>query len=627
MILILLSGFLLGCFLWDKISLPFKNPFGVTSLLTLERFNPATNLLRYLIFVILPSVILLTLYFIPAFRKWFFAGAPKEDEESSFFQNKQIKSLFYLISYSVMIAFFLPSLLSFFSNDFSLRHLDIYHEGEQLTPAYNYLKTGLLWKGTYFVHGLIEDPLIAFLGWKVFGHETIGAFRITLEFTYRLMPLLFSVFIIILSFAVTRPKEWYHRIILPQLLLALFIYTNLLFNMNFLYTEISGKLTRRLLIPRDIFFLMGFTFLVSALRTRNNFLFFLTGLFSASTFAYAIDRGAYFSILLFAIMVFLFFFPPADDPKRNKNNMFSLLGGIFCGWVAFVAIFTPGETAVFIKDAIFTCRTHDLSWAYIYPGPFNSRMWPMVIIGLECYALLVYFVKDYRFNTGTRYVFYIHTCLVLTAMLYFCYAVSRPDIWHLLTGSSFAVFGLGFLIWLVIKKVKNVIIYFTIIMSLICFNAFTIYKHFPCIDIKKILTFNERAGDFARLDDSRFLNAQEDAGIARMKEIVKDEKRIFSFTAEAAMPYLLKKPSCGRNFIVTFCSPRSKENELISDLIHSSPEYILFKSKSRTNDPDGLANANRLPAACRFIESRYRHYETINDYWEVYCKKFSIHPH
>ena len=52
-------------------------------------------------------------------------------------------------------------------------------------------------------------------------------------------------------------------------------------------------------------FLAGFAFLVSAIRSGNCILFFVTGLFSAFAYAYSADRGTYFSILLFAVLILI----------------------------------------------------------------------------------------------------------------------------------------------------------------------------------------------------------------------------------------------------------------------------------------------------------------------------------
>ena len=61
---------------------------------------------------------------------------------------------------------------------FPLGLLDFYHEGEWLSPAKNYLLTGEIWSGAYFIHGGFFDVFNPVIAWKIFGNETIGSSRL-----------------------------------------------------------------------------------------------------------------------------------------------------------------------------------------------------------------------------------------------------------------------------------------------------------------------------------------------------------------------------------------------------------------------------------------------------------------
>src|SRR3972149_2386437 len=56
------AGIIIGSLLWNRISLPFENPWGVTGLFTLIQYNPANNILRFIVFIISPFFLLSIFY-------------------------------------------------------------------------------------------------------------------------------------------------------------------------------------------------------------------------------------------------------------------------------------------------------------------------------------------------------------------------------------------------------------------------------------------------------------------------------------------------------------------------------------------------------------------------------------
>jgi len=46
-----LASMLLGVFLWDKINLPYSNPENIYGVLSINKFNPINNDLRFLTFI------------------------------------------------------------------------------------------------------------------------------------------------------------------------------------------------------------------------------------------------------------------------------------------------------------------------------------------------------------------------------------------------------------------------------------------------------------------------------------------------------------------------------------------------------------------------------------------------
>ena len=80
---IFIAGLAAGRLAWDHIALPFHNPWGVVSPLTLARFNPSNNAARFFVLIALPALLLLGLFLVSGrVRELLFAkrGGIEDDE-------------------------------------------------------------------------------------------------------------------------------------------------------------------------------------------------------------------------------------------------------------------------------------------------------------------------------------------------------------------------------------------------------------------------------------------------------------------------------------------------------------------------------------------------------------------
>jgi len=145
-------------FFWDKINLSYSNPENIYGVLSINKFNPRNNDLRFLTFITLIfGVFSLSLIFY------------KKNDEN--IENYKYLNIVFII-FLTLITF------EFLSISLPLNLVDFYHEGEWLGPAKNYLITGKIWSGAYFVHGAFFDVFNPVIAWKIFGKETIGSSRL-----------------------------------------------------------------------------------------------------------------------------------------------------------------------------------------------------------------------------------------------------------------------------------------------------------------------------------------------------------------------------------------------------------------------------------------------------------------
>jgi hypothetical protein len=141
------------------------------------------------------------------------------------------------------------------------------------------------------------------------------------------------------------------------------------------------------------------------------------------------------------------------------------------------------------------------------------------------------------------------------------------------------------------------------------------------VSLMNLITFSSRAKAFLHEDSLNYVNKDRIGGVRELRQIFSKEKCILSLTSEAAIPYLLNKPSCGPLYISYFASAEPIRARFLEDIKKYHPGYILFSTKSWTQGMDGISNENRFPDVMRYVENNYTFYSSVSDYWIVYAKK------
>ena len=179
----------LNVYLWEKISFPYNNPEEVIGYYSFFKHNHFTDTARYIIFVSTPLILLFALFILLnkqeclKFDEIFLNINPKTNEKN-FLLN--------LILYFCIIIL----ITKFLSTEFPKNKLDIFHEGQLLSGAYNFFVTNELWKNTYVISGLFMDILNANLAWMISGTESIGAYRFYIYFLQSFTSIIFLIHLI-----------------------------------------------------------------------------------------------------------------------------------------------------------------------------------------------------------------------------------------------------------------------------------------------------------------------------------------------------------------------------------------------------------------------------------------------
>jgi hypothetical protein len=603
LLLFLVLGTGIGLFVWDLIIVPFKNPLEVVGPLTLAKFSPTTNHLRYGVLVSLPTLLLLAAFVVlkPLWRNRISFRADYEVKLSPGFDWKGLYPFLFGVTALTFLLFMVNPLLSLLSAGWTPTHVDILHEGEALTPAYNYEATGGLWTASWFCHGAFFDPLTTDLGWKIFGAETVGASRIIVQILVTLNVLVFGILFVATSLSFIPSSDKFGRLLLLQCMMSAYLFTQDQF---------------QFIDRRDATVFLALSFLCLAIWRGNLLLFFLAGTGSALTYFYSIDRGAYYSAMLVGIILAWVLWPDRDFKQRVAPPV-AMLAGTIAGWVAFYVIFGETEFRQFLINTEMFYETKDLFDSYIFKLFDTSALLSIVAISVQCLVLawcLCAAIANRDFSFKKPWM--IQAAFTLLAIFYFRSALGRSDQPHTEYASTFAFIGLCFPVAWVLREAQWPRFNLMVLAYFLFFNLIILFSQFH-FNWSNICTVRERFHAFVQIPDSVYLNPDEADGIVELQRIFKNEEGVFALDSQPGLAYLMKKPSLGKNYFAWMCGSLPKRQELIATLETRKPRYIIFDGDGDQGAFDDIRNEVRFPDVRQYVLTHYHELKYVVG-WQVY---------
>ena len=184
----------LAKFLWGWIDIGYVKEFEIPGEYSKFKYNPINETIRYVTFISLPLIVYLICI------KIFRGKEIKKIKEIFFYDNSKT---FYVTKNNLLALYFLIFLalilLDFLSINLPSHNIDIFHEGQGLTAANNYLKKGGYWTDSYITRGLFYEILSPLIGFEIFDILSIGSSR----FSSLLSILVFKIFLIIFIYKLT----------------------------------------------------------------------------------------------------------------------------------------------------------------------------------------------------------------------------------------------------------------------------------------------------------------------------------------------------------------------------------------------------------------------------------------
>ena len=135
-----------------------------------------------------------------------------------------------------------------------------------------------------------------------------------------------------------------------------------------------------------------------------------------------------------------------------------------------------------------------------------------------------------------------------------------------------------------------------------------LYILFINFEFNNLKNYKQRFIKYIDLEDSNFLNDEDLIFVNESSKIFKDEKCIQLFTNDAALLYLLKKPSCSKFYFVFSIGSLKNQKVFINELKNAN--FIILNGRT---DNWVLDLKIKYPNIINFIDKNYEDYKKIGD--------------
>ena len=584
-----LSLIVLICsYVWSFISLPLNVNKSAVGVLVLKNINPFNDTIRYIVFILVPLFYYLLGTYPRNVKILIKDLLCPNFEYTNNFNFKDISI--------VLILFIFLFILEFLSVDFKIYILeDVFHDGDQLTPAINYYVNKGFWTSSFPVHGG-ADFFYPTIAWKLFNLQSIGSFKFFTSLTILLVKILSVIFIyyLIKFFHFKKKNKVIFFTIFSLFILSLSNFNN-----------ITDELT-----IRDIFSLIFLIFFIQLFFSRKKLILnFLLTLTVIVAIIFYVDIGIYLFFTLSTYIIYLILSKQFKDLLQIVSIFLSLT-------LLFIYVFGIKEFDAMLFHQVNIIKNIDAIHALEYPQPFfsigeqhGSRATKAILFQLVCGLFIVSSVVDkknkYFQNQKIFLIFLYILCLVS-----FKNALGRSDSYHIILCSEFQLIIIFFYILNISERVFDKIKFnksFSSALSIALVFIFILNK----TNSNNIFNFKTNVQQLILAKDSKFLTKKYNKKINWMSEIFKDEKCIQNFSTELLIPYLLKKPSCTKYFSSWLASGYELEMDYIKNLRKEKPNLILYEASDY--QVDGLDTKVRLKYVNKYILDNYIEYKSYED--------------
>jgi len=602
--ILLFFSILFTTLLWEKILIP-SNESHTYGVYKENNYHPINEILRFTFYILTPIIFFFISFNIINKKNCF------QIKEILFYKKNILNSEENKLSNHILILLILLIFLEFLSIDFLKIHknLDSFHDGVYLSASNNFFLKKGLWSSSFVEYGLLNFDSVFI--WSIFNIKTIGSAKF-LKYIYLLLNKVILVFILYkVSQNLFRNKNYQSIFFLIVSLFSISL-------VNYFQFEASE-------FPSRLFIMLLFQFLFLKILTDNRSSFvmpLILGLMSPFSILWSLDMGIFINLLLFFKLIFFFI--------RNDLKIFKfIIIGLFCSYTTLIYLLGYHEIEKLIETFYFMFTNNEQAGGLIYPTPFlsgESRFTKTLLMYILSGVLLILLClkKDFKISSSIK-IFFIS--LFLSSLLVFKQALTRSDAAHIKAASGISyllIFSIIlFFIFYYLSKNKNFLSLFKSLYKIISLKNITYFSIFLCtffyfdIKFKNIFFFTNRIDTYFNQTNEKFLNKKQIELVNYYKKISKNDKCIQGITNQAALPFLINKPSCTRYYTNWFLITNKHQKKFVNELKEKNPRLILYWSKL---DLYNFDDEKRIPYIQNYLKNNYKTYNKTED-WHFLIKK------
>ena len=607
---VILSVFL-SKFFWGWIDIDYTKEFEIPGEYSKYKYNPINESIRYVTFISMPLIVYLVCI------KIFKGQEIKQIKEIFYYDNSKT---FYVTKNNLLVLCFLSFsaliLLDFLSVNLPLHTIDTLHEGQWLTPGINYLKKGGYWIDSYMTIGFFHEILNVLIGFKIFDIFSIGSSRFSILLSILVFKFILIIFIYKLTVIQKLTENFKILFFVLISLIALSMTSFSFYNSDILHY-------------RDLPLILFLILLIPIISNEKMVIFycFLIGAMSTISMLWGVDKGAYLNLTLASLILFLII------KKDFDKSVWIILGAIIT-WILFYNIFGQEEFKSFFYNTKEIYQSMDWIHGIIHPKPFSSDQHSVratkILLILILSGLLIININFFKYQNILNEYKVLLIFIFIISIITYKTALGRSDGPHIrsVTGLPLLLlciitFNLIFDFILKNKKYlkifqnvanfKNTLIFMFILLSIF---------FLPNLNFQNIISFKSSVKNYVNLSDEFFLTERQNLLIKRYNNLTIEDKCVLIFTYDAAIPYLLKKPSCNKYYYIWNIGNKKNQNLFIKSIENRKPNFILLGGDYKNPITIGLEPHERLPIIHNFIIKNYLLDENVLD-WRIYKLKSS----
>jgi hypothetical protein len=478
--------------------------------------------------------------------------------------------------------------------------IDLFHRGETLGPASDYLRGKVPYRDVFVLHGMLEDGMLDSWLMQCFGRDAhVALARITLTgaATFAILYLLTLTIFDSVAFA------------LAGVALGLFTFVD---------------------NQRVVFHLLPVLLFVLAVRRRPSWAI-AAGAASALALFYSIDIGVYSLFGAALSLLILSFSRAARGLVRPGRIALYFIVGVIAGALPFVVYLgAVGALPSFLNTSFVQVpAVIDAVWSLPFPdlgATFRSdlslRTISDFILGEKIrfvlnpliLAALAAFVIARATKQQIDWWWMVAVVLLCNALLSQRSALGRADFQH----QYFAAYLLAPILLLLandaLQRIKSwrseaTATPFVALLGVsiaLCSLAFLWVPDLLNTRIDSVIGYRPRVVAETYADPQADAVAMRVLSVrAAVAERVRPQEAIFDFSNQPALYFFADRKNATRFYQVPVASPLKYENEIVQALAASRPKVILRGSPEGFDRFDAISNDIRAPHVARYIDRNY----------------------